>query len=236
MAMQASEMGITMDIVNKMVDATLLTADIAMVCLLHLLKMSVDEHGNDTEMTDQTLDYPRDHRQQTIRAMMERENVRMVTDLDLVIWTGHRHEAELVDRLLTLTFQATGLTAEDEMIGLQETIDLQGTEMTAQGTTALEDAMTEMTVVTRIERESVIVTGWTTMTAAEADEPEVGVEARSEIASETGLGNESHWRELMTEIGIFIVDKEGHMVCWIFSALRGVLWSVAEIRGIGVRL
>jgi hypothetical protein len=63
MVMQASEMGIIMDIVNKMVDATLLTADIAMVCLLHLLKMSVDEHGNDTGMTDQTLDYPRDHRQ-----------------------------------------------------------------------------------------------------------------------------------------------------------------------------
>jgi len=52
--------------------------------------------------------------------------------------------------------------------------------------------MTEMTAVTRIEIESVIVTGWTTTNAAEAGEPEVAVEAQSETVSETELGSENH--------------------------------------------
>jgi len=207
MVMQALETEITTDIVNKMAVATLLTVDTATACLLHRLKMSVDEHGNDTGMTDQTPDYLRDHRQQIIRAMMERENVQMVTDLDPVIWTGHLHEAERVDPPSTLIFQATGQTAEDEMIGLPETIDLHVTEMTAQETIVHEDAMTETTAVTRIEIESVIVTGWTTTNAAEAVEPEVAVGVQSEIASETELGSENHWREPMIEIEIFIVDE-----------------------------
>jgi hypothetical protein len=231
MAMQALEMETTTDIVNKMAVATLLTADIATACLLRRLKMSVDEHGNDTEMTDQTPDYRRDRRQQIIRAMMERENVQMVTDLDPAIWTARLHEAEPVDPPSTLTFQATGLTAEDEMIGHPETIDLRVTEMTAQETTVLEDAMTEMTAVTRIEIESVIVTGWTTTNAAEAVEPAVAVEAQSETASETELGSENHWRELTTEIGIFIVDEEGQMICWIFSAFqRGTYGRRGDLR------
>jgi len=181
----------TMDIVNKMAVVTLLTADIATACLLRRLKMNVDEHGN-TEMTDQTPDYRRDRRQQIIQAMIERENVQTVTDLDPAIWTARLHEVELVDPPSTLTFQATGLTAEEEMIGLPETIDLHVTEMTAQETTVLGDVMTEMTAVTRIEIESVIVTGWTTTNAAEAGEPEVAVEAQSETVSETELGSENH--------------------------------------------
>jgi len=211
MAMRDLEMETTMDIVNKMGVAILHTADIAPACLLLRLKMSVDEHGTDTETTDQTPDYPRDHRQQIIRAMMDRENVQMVIDLDPVIWTEHLHEAEPVALLLTPIFQATGLTADDEMI------DLHVIEMTA-----LEDAMTEMTAVTRIEIESVIVTGWTMTNAAEADEPEVAVEAQSEIASETESGIENHWRELMSEIEISIVDEGGQVICWIFSATKGV--------------
>jgi uncharacterized protein (DUF58 family) len=191
MAMQALEMETTMDIVNKMAVATLLTADIATACLLRRLKMNVDEHGN-TEMTDQTPDYRRDRRQQIIQAMIERENVQTVTDLDPAIWTARLHEVELVDPPSTLTFQATGLTAEEEMIGLPETIDLHVTEMTALETTVLGDVMTEMTAVTRIEIESVIVTGWTTTNAAEAGEPEVAVEAQSETVSETELGSENH--------------------------------------------
>ena len=191
MAMQALEMETTMDIVNKMAVVTRLTADIATACLLRRLKMNVDEHGN-TEMTDQTPDYRRDRRQQIIQAMIERENVQTVTDLDPAIWTARLHEVELVDPPSTLTFQATGLTAEEEMIGLPETIDLHVTEMTAQETTVLGDVMTEMTAVTRIEIESVIVTGWTTTNAAEAGEPEVAVEAQSETVSETELGSENH--------------------------------------------
>jgi hypothetical protein len=191
MAMQALEMETTMDIVNKMAVATLLTADIATACLLRRLKMNVDEHGN-TETTDQTPDYRRDRRQQIIQAMIERENVQTVTGLDPAIWTARLHEVELVDPPSTHTFQATGLTAEEEMIGLPETIDLHATEMTAQETTVLGDVMTEMTAVTRIEIESVIVTGWITTNAAEAGEPEVAVEAQSETVSETELGSENH--------------------------------------------
>jgi hypothetical protein len=40
---------------------------------------------------------------------------------------------------------------------------------------------------------------------------------------ETEFEIENQWRELMIEIGIFIVDKDGQMIRWIFSAFR---WKV----------
>ncbi len=65
------------------------------------------------------------------------------------------------------------------MTGLQETIDLREKEMTV-----LEDAMTEMSVVTRTEIESVTETGWIMTSAAGADELEVAVVVQFVNASE----------------------------------------------------
>jgi hypothetical protein len=88
------------------------------------------------------------------------------------------------------------------MTVFRETIDFQEKEMTA-----LEDAMTEMSVVTRTEIESGTETGSITTSAAEADEPEVAVAAQFVIASETESGRENLWRDLMIGIETFIVDE-----------------------------
>lgn len=111
-------------------------------------------------------------------------------------------EVELAHHLSILTSLATGQTVEDEMIGLQGTTDLRETEMTV-----LEDVMTEMSVVMKIEIESVI--GSTMTSVAEVDEPEVAVAVLSVIESETESGRENRWRGLTIEIGTFIVDEKG---------------------------
>jgi hypothetical protein len=46
------------------------------------------------------------------------------------------------------------------------------------------------------------------MSAAEADELEVAVAAQPASVSETESGKESHWIELMIEIGTFIVGEK----------------------------
>ncbi len=73
--------------------------------------------------------------------------------------TGLLQEAELAHRLSTLISRATGQTAEDEMIGLRETIDPHAREMIALGMIVFEDATTETTAATRIETEIVIGIG-----------------------------------------------------------------------------
>ena len=224
MAMGGLEMETTMDIVNKIAVATHLTAVIATGSLHHHHKRSVDEHGNDTVTTDQIQDCHLDLRKQIIQPMMERGSVQMAIDPGLVISTviGLLQETELAHHLSTRISQATGQTAEDEMIALRETIALQGmidlreSEMTVfretidfqeKEMTALEDAMTEMSVVTRTEIESGTGTGSITTSAAEADEPEVAVAAQFVIASETESGRENLWRDLMIGIETFIVDE-----------------------------
>ena len=109
---------------------------------------------------------------------MDRGTAQKVTDPGPVIWTAIDllQEAELVHHLSIRTSLVTGRTAEDEMSGLQETIDLQEKEMTdlqemidfretemidfretemidfrETETIVLEDAMTGMNVVMRIE-------------------------------------------------------------------------------------
>jgi len=93
---------------------------------------------------------------------MDRGTAQKVTDPDPVIWTAIDllQEAELAHHLSIRTSLVTGRTAEDEMSGLQETIDLQEKEMTdlqemidfrETETIVLEDAMTGMNVVMRIE-------------------------------------------------------------------------------------
>jgi hypothetical protein len=183
MAMQALETETITDIVNKMAAATHPMAATATASLLHRRKKSVDEHGNDTVMTGQILDCHPDLRQQIIQPMMEQGSAQMITDPGPVILTATAllQEAELARHLLTHISLATGQTAEDEMIDLQETIDLREREMTVLG-----DAMTEMSVVTRIEIESETGIGWITTSAAEAVEREVAVAVQSVIARETG--------------------------------------------------
>ena len=94
--------------------------------------------------------------------MMDRETAQKVTDPDPVIWTAIDllQEAELAHHLSIHISLVTGRTAEDEMSGLQETIDLQEKEMTVlqemidfreRETIVLEDAMTGMNVVMKIE-------------------------------------------------------------------------------------
>ena len=94
--------------------------------------------------------------------MMDRGTAQKVTDPGPVIWTAIDllQEAELAHHLSIRTSLVTGRTAEDEMSGLQETIDLQEKEMTdlqemidfrETETIVLEDAMTGMNVVMRIE-------------------------------------------------------------------------------------
>jgi hypothetical protein len=218
MAMGDLEMETTMDIVNKMAVATHLTAVIATGSLHHHHKRSVDEHGNGTVTTDQIQDCHLDLRKQIIQPMMERGSVQMAIDPGLVISTviGLLQETELAHHLSTRISQATGQTAEDEMIALQGMIDLRESEMTVfretidfleKEMTALEDAMTEMSVVTRTEIESGTGTGSITTSAAEADEPEVAVAAQFVIASETESGRENLWRDLMIGIETFIVDE-----------------------------
>lgn len=186
MAMQVLEMETTTDIANKMAVGTHNTVAIATASLHHHRRKSVDEHGNDTEMTDQIQDCHPDLRKQIIQPMMDQGNAQMATDPGLVIWNvnGPPQEAELVHPPLTHISLATGQTAVDEMIAppemidLQETIDLLESEMTV-----LEDAMTETSVGTRIETGT--GTGWIMMSAAETHEPEVAVAAQSVIASGT---------------------------------------------------
>ena len=168
---------------------------VAMECLLlrrHRMSPDVNEHGrdnNDTHMNAQTTDYLRDHRQLSILAMMEQENVQMVAiglvqEISTPSHTTnqdchHHQETDLVGRMSTLIFPAMGQIAEDgttalqgttdppemieflettvfpEMTDFQETIDDHETEMTAPEMTDLEDAMSEMTVASSIEIESV---------------------------------------------------------------------------------
>ena len=139
--------------------------------------MTVDERGNDIEMTDQIQDCRPGLHQQTIHPMMAQGIAQMVTDPGLVIWTviGLLQEVELAHRLSTRISLAMGPTEEDEMIGLQETIDFQ-----EKGMTVLEDVMIEMSGVTRIE----IEIGWITTSAADIPELGVEVEVQSVIASE----------------------------------------------------
>jgi hypothetical protein len=229
MAMGDLEMEITTDIVNKMAVATHLTAVIATGSLHHHRKRSVDEHGNDTAKTDQIQDCHLDLRKQIIQPMMEQGSVQMAIDPGLVISTviGLLQETELAHHRSTRISQATGQTAEDETIALQGTIDLRENEMIAfretidlqemidfqeKEMTALEDAMTEMSAVTRTEIESGTGTGSITMSAVEADEPEVAVAAQFVIASETESGRENLWRELMIGIETCIVDEYGQMI------------------------
>jgi hypothetical protein len=100
-------------------------------------------------------------------------------------------EAELVHHQSILTSLATGQRVEDETIGLQETTGLPGTiDLRETEMTVLEDAMTEMNVVMKIEIESVI--GSTMTSAVEVDEPEVAAAVQSVIESETEQGRENH--------------------------------------------
>jgi hypothetical protein len=152
MAMRALGMAIT-TIANQTVVATP-TAAIETE-FLHHRKMSVDEHGNDTGMIDRIQDCHPGPRQQNMQLMMDRGTAQKITDPDLVIWTAIDllQEAELAYHLSIHTSLVTDRTAEDEMSGLQETIDLQEKEMTdfrETETIVLEDAMTETNVVMRI--------------------------------------------------------------------------------------
>jgi hypothetical protein len=84
MAMPALEMETT-TIVNKMAVAIHLMAAIVMASHHLHHKMTVDEHGRDTEMTGRIQDCHLDHRQQIIQLMTDRGNAQMVTGPDPVI-------------------------------------------------------------------------------------------------------------------------------------------------------
>jgi hypothetical protein len=162
MAMRALGMATT-TIVNQTVVATP-TAAIETESLFHHRRMSVDEHGSGTEMIDRIQDCHPGPRQQNIQLMMDRGTAQKVTDPGPVIWTAIDllQEAELAHHLSIHTSLVMGQIAEEEMSGLQETIDLQEKEMTdlremidfrETETTVLEDAMTGMNVAMRIEIE-----------------------------------------------------------------------------------
>jgi hypothetical protein len=104
----------------------------------------------------------------------------MDIDLGLTTWieVAALKETGQLHQISTPTYQATARIVD----GPQEKI---GPEMTGHAMTA-EDGM--------IETE----TGWITMSAAEAREPVVVVEARLETAIGRGCETESHWTGMAT--------------------------------------
>lgn len=194
-----TEMVTTMDIVTRMVAILLFMAAIETACHLLLHKRNVDQHGDETEMSDLIPDFPQDlHRRNMLVMMVQEAIVLTDTDHDLVILiVGHLQEVGLADQALIRISPSTAPTVdeESEMIGPQEMTDLG----TAGEMTEMSVAMTETEKITEDS---------TTMNAVELEEHAVAVEVLSlEIVIE--FGNESRFltgREIGSAIEIFIVD------------------------------